>query len=82
MSSVFEMLLLFWFVVISLLSSWDNMDVRVELLADYVWEAEDDITGSLSVEVHSFYQLYLKEWPIYLPMVQISTIKQKNEKWG
>ena len=26
-----------------LLSSWDEIDVRVELLADYVWAAEDDM---------------------------------------
>ena len=82
MSYIFKMLFLFWFVVMSLLSSWDEMDVRVELLADDVWSAEDDITGSLSVEVNSFDQLYLKEQPISSPMVQISTIKQKYEKWG
>ena len=33
MSSVFEVLFLFWFVVMYLLSSWDEMDVCVELLA-------------------------------------------------
>ena len=32
------------------------MDVHVELLADDVWAAEDDKTGSLSVEVDSFDQ--------------------------
>ena len=58
------------------------MDVRVKLLADGVWAAEDDITGSSSVEFNSFDQLYMKEWPISLPMVQISTIKRKDEKWG
>ena len=58
MSSVFEVLLLFWFVVMSLLSSWDKMNVPVKLLADDVWSAEDDKTGFLSVEVDSFYQLY------------------------
>ena len=45
---------LFWFVVMSLLSSWDDMDVRVKLLADDIWAVEDDTTGSLSVEVDSF----------------------------
>ena len=35
----------------SLLSSWDEIDVRVKLLADDVWEAEDDETGFLSVGV-------------------------------
>ena len=59
MSSVFEMLFLFWFLVMYLLSSWDEMDVHVELLADDVWEAEDDITGSLSVGVDIFDRLYL-----------------------
>ena len=58
------------------------MDVLVKLLVDDVWSAEDDITGFLSVEVNIFDQLYMKEWPIYLPMVQISTIKRKYEKWG
>ena len=81
-SSVFEMLFLPWFVVMSLLSIWYDMDVRVELLADDVWAAEYDITGSLSVEFDSFDQFYLKERPISLPMVQISTIKWKFEKWG
>ena len=34
MSSVFEVLFLFWFVLLSLLSILDEMDVCVELLAD------------------------------------------------
>ena len=33
----------------SLLSSWDEMDVPVKLLADDVWAAEDDKTVLLSV---------------------------------
>ena len=69
-------------MVMSLLSSWDKMDVCVKLLADDVFESDDDITGSLSVEVNSFDQIYLKEWSIFFPMVQISTIKGKDEKWG
>ena len=56
------------------------MDVCVKLLADDVFESDDDITGSLIVEVNSFDQLYLKERPISLPMVQISTKKGKDEK--
>ena len=36
------------------------MYVPVKLLADYVWEAEDDKTDFLNVEVDSFDQLYLK----------------------
>ena len=59
MSSVFEVLLFFLFVVMSLLSSWDEMDVRVELLADDVWSAEYDKTGFLIVGVDIFDQLYL-----------------------
>ena len=35
-----------------LLSSWDEMGVRVELLADDVWVVEDDTAGSLSIEVN------------------------------
>ena len=76
------MFFLFWFVVMYLLSSWDEMDVRVKLLADDVWAAEDDTTGSLSIEVDIFDWLYLKERPISLPMVQISTIKREYDKWG
>ena len=59
MSYIFEVLLLFWFVVMSVLSSWDEMDVRVELLADNVWSAEDDRTGFLSIGVDISDQLYL-----------------------
>ena len=82
MSSVFEMLFLFWFLVMYLLSSWDEMDVRVELLADDVWSAEDDKTGFLSIGVDIFDQLFLQIRPISLPMMQISTIKWKYDKWG
>ena len=57
------------------------MDVRVELLADDVWAAEYDKTGFLSLGVNIFDQLYLKERPISLPMVKISTTKLKYEKW-
>ena len=53
----------------SLLSSWDDTDVHVKLLAADVWAAEDDIIESLSVGVDIFDQLYLKEQPISLPMV-------------
>ena len=81
MSSVFEMLFLFLLVVMYLLSSWDEMDVHVKLLADDAWAAEYDITGSLSVGVDISDQIYLKERPIFFPMVQISTKKQKCENW-
>ena len=65
-----------------LLSSWDYMDVCVELLAYDVWEDEDDKTGLLSVVVDIFDWLYLKKRPIFLPMVPMSNIKLKYEKWG
>ena len=58
------------------------MDVRVELLADDVWSAEDDKPVFLNVGVDCFGWLYLKERLIFLPIVKISTIKQKYEKWG
>ena len=58
------------------------MDVCVELLADDLWAAADDKTGFLRVGVDIFDRLYFKERPISLPMVQISTIKRKYEKWG
>ena len=82
MSSVCEVLFLFWFVVIYLLSSWDDMEGGIELLTDGVWAAEDDKTGFLSVGVGIFDQLYFQERPISLPMVPMSTIKPKYEKWA
>ena len=66
----------------SLLSSWYEMDVPVELLAYNVWSAEDDKTGFLCVGVDILDQLYLNERPIPLPMVPMSTIKEKYDKWG
>ena len=59
MSSIFEVLLLFWFVVMSLLSLWDDMDVGIELLADDAWAAEAYKTGFMSVGVDIFDRLYL-----------------------
>ena len=59
MSSIYEVMFFLWFVVISLLSRWDDMDVGIELLADDVWAAEDDKTGFLSVGVDIFDRLYL-----------------------
>ena len=69
-------------MVMSLLSSWDEMDVRVELIADDVWAAEYYKTGFLIVRVDIFDLLHLKERPISLPLVQISTEKRKYEIWG
>ena len=59
MSSVCEVLFLFWFVVMPLLSCWDDMDVGIELLADDVWAGEDDKIGFLSFGVDIFDRLYL-----------------------
>ena len=83
MSSVFELLFLFWFIVMSLLSSLDQMDVPVIFLAYDVWAAEDNKTGFLSVWVDSFDLLYLEKRTISLLMVQISTIKKmiNEDKW-
>ena len=64
-----------------LLSSWDEMDVHVELLADDKLAAKHDKTGFLRGGVDSFDWLNLKEWPISLPMMKISTIKCKYDKW-
>ena len=58
------------------------MDVCVELLAYNVWAAEDYKTGFLIFGVDVFDQLHLKERPISLPMVPMSTLNQKYEKWG
>ena len=58
MSSVFEVLFLFWFVVMPLLSRWDDMGGGIKLLADDVWAAEDDRTGILSVGVDIFDRSY------------------------
>ena len=58
----------------SSLSSWDDMDVPVELLADDVWAAKDDKTCFLSVGVDIFNQFYLKWRPISLPVVPMCTI--------
>ena len=57
------------------------MDVCVELLADYVWASEDNKSGFLSVGEGIFDRLDLKERSISLPMVTMSSIKRKYEKW-
>ena len=58
------------------------MNVCGGLLVDDVWADEEYKTGFLSVGVDISDQLYLKERPIYLLMVPMSTIKQKYDKWG
>ena len=70
----------FWIVVLSSFSSWDDIIVRVKLVVYDVWLAEDDNTGFLSVGVDIFDRFYLKERPISLPMVPMSTIKQIYDK--
>ena len=57
------------------------MKVCVTLLADDVWAAEEDKTDFLSVVVDIFDWLYLKDRPISLPMVTMSTIKRIYDKW-
>ena len=42
-----------------LLSGIDEIDICVELLADYVWKSEDNKTGLLSVGMDSFLQTQL-----------------------
>ena len=43
----------------SLLSSWDEMDVPVKLHADDIWAAEYDKTGFFTVGVDCFGLLYV-----------------------
>ena len=50
---------MFWFVVMSLLSNWDDMDVALELLTDDAWAAEDENTGFSNVGMDFLSQLYL-----------------------
>ena len=65
-----------------LLSSLDEIDVRVKLLIDYVLEAEDDQTGFLIVGVDSFDWLFLWKQPMSFPIVQNSNKNQKYDRWG
>ena len=84
MSSVFNMLFLFWLVVMCLLSSLDKINVRAKLLADHVWEVEDGKTGFLSVGVGIFYWLFVKKRSMFCPWWKI-VIKIENmineDKW-
>ena len=70
--SIFDMLFLFWLVVMCLLSSLYKINICVESLAYYVWEADDDKLGFLSVVVNSFDRLFLYKRPMSFP-----TTKQK-----
>ena len=58
------------------------MNVCVKLLADDLWAAEEYKTVFLSVGVDIFDWIYLKQGPISFPMVTISDIKLKYDKWG
>ena len=79
-SPVFKISNVFWIVVLSSFSNWDDIIVRDKLVVYDVWFSEDNITGFLSVGVDIFHQLYLKERPISLPMVPMSTINQIYDK--
>ena len=71
------MLFLFGLVVMCLLSSTDEIDVRAELLADDAWGADDDKPGFLSFGVYSFDRLFLYKQPKFLHMVEIIIKKSK-----
>ena len=70
MSSAFEVFFSYWFLVLSLLSSWYDMNVCDELLEGDVWASEYNKPGFLSFGVDIFDRLYLKETPISLPILQ------------
>ena len=88
MSYVFDMLFLFWLIVLCLLSSLDKIDVRLELLADDVWEAEDDKTVSWVLEWIVFINHFCKNdqctllwWKIVLKIENmINEDKQKFQQ--
>ena len=73
-SSVFKISDVFWIVVLSSFSSWYDIIVCDKLVVYDVWFAEDNNIYFLSVRVDIFDRLYLKEQPIYLPIVPMSTI--------
>ena len=74
------MLFLFWLVVMCLSSSIYEIDVRVELLADDLLEANDDKPCFLSVGVDSFDQLLLYKLPMSLPMLENRNKNRKYDK--
>ena len=76
------MLILFWLLVIYLLSSLDEIDVRVELPADDVWEADGDKPGFLSVGVDSLNWLFWYKRTMSFPIVENNNKNQKYDKWG
>ena len=56
------------------------MKFCVKLLTDDVRAAEEDKTLFLSVGVDVFDRSYLKERPIFLPIMTMSTIKRIHDK--
>ena len=64
-----------------LLLSLDEIDVRVELLADDIWKADDDKPGFLEIRVDIFYRLFLYKRPMFFLMVENSNRYQKYDKW-
>ena len=74
MSSVLEMFTLSWLEALPL--CWRGWDVigGFEIVIHDVWFAEDDNTYFFRVGLDDLGQLYLKERPISLTMVPISTI--------
>ena len=73
---------LFLLVVMSLLSSWDEMDICVKLLADDAWGWRWWSGLSWVLEWIVSNRSYFKGRTISLSMVKISTIKRKYDKWG
>ena len=73
------MFTLSWLEVLPLCWRGWNVIGGFEIVIHDVWFAEDDNTGFLSVVLDYLGRLYLKERPISLPMVPISTI---NKKYG
>ena len=65
-----------------LLSSLDNIFVRVELHADDECEAEDDKTGFFGVGVDNFDRLFLLKRLMSLPMVKNGNKNLKYDKLG
>ena len=83
MSSVFEVLFLLWFVLMSLLPTWDEMDILVKLLTYYVWAADDDKTGFLTVlsysDTHTLYANILTQTSISSPPDNKYSTKNQNK---
>ena len=65
--------------VLALCWTWWGIKVGAELVVYDVGSAEDNNTSFLSIGLDILIQLYLKEQPISLHMVPMSTI---NTKYG